>query len=156
MVARPVRGLRLGASVGYLKAKITDSDKVLFSFDNQVIPWEGQRLDYAPTWSGNLTGSYRAELGGTRSLTFSADYNFRSRLRFGQTPVDEALRGVAGYGVANGRITLEDESGWTLAVWGKNLFDKAYVTDASNDGVGSYYRTFGEPRSVGVALGYRW
>ncbi|MEO5599113.1 MAG: TonB-dependent receptor [Novosphingobium sp.] len=156
VVARPVRGLRLGASVGYLKTKITDSDKVFFSFDNQPIPFKGQRLDYAPTWSGVLSASYRAELGAGRSLTMSGDYNFRSRLRYGQTPVDESLRGVAGYGVANGRITLEDESGWSLAVWGKNLFDKAYSSDAGNDGVGSYYRTYGEPRSIGVALGYHW
>ena len=156
VVARPARGLRLAASVGYLKAKITDSDKVFFSLDNQVIPWEGQRLDYAPTWSGILSASYRAELSAGRSLTFAGDYNFRLRLRFGQTAVDEALRGVPGYGVANGRITLADESGWSLAVWGKNLFEKAYITDAGNDGVGSFYRTYGEPRSVGVALGYRW
>ena len=55
--------------------------------------------------------------------------------------MDEALRGVPGYGVANGRITLADEAGWSLAVWGKNLFEKAYITDAGNDGVGSFYRT---------------
>ncbi|MEP7348419.1 MAG: TonB-dependent receptor [Sphingorhabdus sp.] len=156
VVARPVRGLRLGASIGYLKTKVTDSDKVFFSLDSQAVPWKGQRLDYAPTWSGTLSASYRAEVGATQSLTIAGDYNFRSRLRFGQTAVDEALRGVAGYGVANGRIALEGEAGWSVAVWSKNLFDKAYVTDAGFDGVGSFYNSYGEPRSIGVALGYRW
>ncbi|WP_427966674.1 TonB-dependent receptor [Altererythrobacter sp.] len=156
VVARPVWGLRLGASIGYLETKITDSDKVFFSFDNQAIPWKGQRLDYAPTWSGNLFVSYTADVSETSNLTVAGDYNFRSRLRYAQTAVDEALRGVAGYGVANGRITLEDDAGWSVSLWTKNLFDKAYVSDASNDGVGSYYRTFGEPRSVGVAMGFRW
>lgn len=156
IVARPVTGLRLSGAVGYLKTKVTDSDKVFFSFDNQVIPWKGQRLDYAPTWSGNLAASYTLPVGDRLSLTTAIDYNVRSRMRQGRTPVDQALRGVAGWGLANGRIALESEQGWSLALWSKNLFDKAYVTDAGNDGVGSYYRVFGEPRSVGVALGYKW
>jgi iron complex outermembrane receptor protein len=156
IVAKPVRGLSLSGAVGYLKTKITDSDKVFFSFDNQVIPWQGQRLDYAPTWSGNLAAAYTMPVGQDMSLTTSIDYNFRSRMRQGLTPVDQALRGVGGWGLANGRIALESEKGWSIALWSKNLFDKAYVTDASNDGVGSYYRVFGEPRSVGVQLGYKW
>jgi iron complex outermembrane receptor protein len=156
IVARPVNGLQLSGAVGYLKTRITDSDNVFFSFDNQPIPWEGQRLDYAPTWSGNVAASYRADVGQDLSLTLAADYNFLSQLRAGQTLVDQALRSVPGFGIANARITLEAYSGWQMAVWSKNLFDKAYVTDASNDGVGSFYRTFGEPRAVGVALGYRW
>ncbi len=156
VVARPVYGLRLGASVGYLKTKVTSSNSEFFSFDNQAISWEGQRLDYAPTWSGNLFASYTADVSDTSNLTVATDYNFRSRLRYGQTAVDDALRGVAGYGVANGRITLKDDAGGSVSLWSKNLFDKAYTTDASNDGVGSYYRTFGEPRSVGVAVGFSW
>jgi iron complex outermembrane receptor protein len=156
LVAKPAPGLRLGGSVGYLKTKVTDSDKAFFSFDNQLVQWEGQRLDYAPTWSGNLFASYTADVGGGLSVTGAMDYNFRTRLRRGQTLVDDALRGVDGYGIANARIGLESESGWGVAVWSKNLFDKTYVTDASNDGVGSYYRTYGEPRSVGAALSYKW
>lgn len=156
VVARPVAGLKLAADLGYLKTKVTNSDKVQFSFDNQRIPWQGQPLDFAPSWSGTLSASYTRPVGNGLSLTGALDYNFRSTLRKGLTPVDHVLRGVPGYGVGNGRLSLESQAGWTVALWSKNLFDKAYITDAGNDGVGSYYRVYGEPRSVGISLGYKW
>jgi len=156
VVLRPVAGLRLSGSLGYLKTRITESNNVFFSFDNQPIPWKGQSLEFAPSWSGNFAVSYTAPVGSGMSVTAGADYNFRTANRTGQTAVDKALRGIPGYGVANGRIMLETDTGINLSVWSKNLFNKAYITDAGNDGVGSFYRTYGEPRAVGVSAGYKW
>jgi len=129
---------------------------VRFSFDNQVIPYEGTRLEFAPTWSGNLFASYDVDLSSDFALKLTADYNFRTAQRIGEVPVDEALRGIDGYGIANGRIELSSYDGWGVAVWGKNLLDETYSTDATNDGVGDFYRVYGEPRSVGVSLSYEW
>ncbi|GAA5047953.1 TonB-dependent receptor [Erythrobacter westpacificensis] len=153
---RPMRGLTFGTAIGYLDTEITDSDKVRFSFDNQVIPYEGTRLEFAPTWSGNVFGSYDVDLSSNFALKLTADYNFRTAQRIGEVPVDEALRGIDGYGIANGRIELSSYDGWGVALWGKNLLDETYSTDATNDGVGDFYRVYGEPRSVGVSLSYEW
>jgi len=57
------------------------------------------------------------------------------------------------YWLFNARIALaRDEDGMELAVWGKNLADEQYVSQATDDGIGVGYRVFGAPRTFGVTL----
>ena len=154
---RPVRGLSLGGSVGYLKAKVNKSDVLFFTFDQQAIPWTGLPIDYAPTWSATANASYEFALTGDLDASIDADYSYRSALVRPVTPVDQALRGIAGYGIANGQVSITSHSlGASLGLWVKNLFNKAYVIDKNGDGLGSYYQIYGEPRSFGVTLSKRW
>lgn len=154
---RPIRGLSIGGSVGYLKAEVSKSNLAYFTFDNQAIPWQGRSIDFAPTWSATANAEYA--FGLTADLTAKAglDYNYRSALIRPTTPVDQALRGIAGYGIANARISITSNAlGLALGLWSKNLFNKSYIVDKGNDGLGSFYEIYGEPRSVGVSLSKRW
>lgn len=156
-VLRPIAGLTLQGSVGYMDAKVTDSNKQIFSFSSVPINWEGRRIDFAPRWSGNLSVSYDWDMTADLAAGISLDYNFRSQRVKADFPLDQALRNQDGYGVLNGRISLSsNDDGWTTAVWGRNLTNKHYLTDANNDGLGSYYRVYGRPVSYGVSLTKKW
>jgi len=154
---RPFAGLSLGGSVGYLKAKVNKSDVSFFTFDNQEIPWQGLPIDFAPKWSATAHAEYAFGLTPDLTAKLGIDYNYRSALVRPTTAVDQALRGIAGYGIANARISISsDAHDVTLGLWSKNLFNKAYIADKSNDGLGSFYQIYGEPRSIGVSLSKRW
>ena len=43
-----------------------------------------------------------------------------------------------------------------MAVWAKNLGDKAYVAQVTDNGIGMGYRVFNAPRTYGVTLTKRF
>ena len=51
---------------------------------------------------------------------------------------------------------LTSTNGWEVAVWGKNLGDTQYVTQATDDGLGMGYRVFNAPRTYGVSVSKRF
>ncbi|MDG5494006.1 TonB-dependent receptor [Niveispirillum sp. BGYR6] len=156
-VLKPFPGLTLQGSIGYMEAKVTDSDKQIFSFNSQPLNWKDRRIDFSPRWSGNIAASYDWELTSDLMAGISLDYNFRSNRIVMQNPVDAALRNLDGYGLLNGRISLSsNDAGWTTALWGRNLTNKSYLTDANNDGLGSYYRVYGRPFSYGISVSKKW
>jgi len=43
-----------------------------------------------------------------------------------------------------------------IALWGKNLANKQYPVQETDDGFGSGYRIFNTPRTYGMSYLYRW
>ena len=157
VVMQPDEHFRFGASLGYLKTRIDSSNLSTFTQEGLEIPFEGlEDLDYAPEWSGNLFASYQWNVTADISGKVGMDYNVRTDIKEGRSPVDRALLSIDGYGFANARISLDSVSGWNASIWSKNFFDEGYVTDADFDGVGDYYYAYGEARSFGLSLGYSW
>lgn len=56
------------------------------------------------------------------------------------------------YWIFDARASLASASGWEVAVWAKNLGDKAYVAQVTDNGIGMGYRVFNTPRTYGVTL----
>jgi iron complex outermembrane receptor protein len=79
--------------------------------------------------------------------------NYQSRILFDivRNP-PEAIEG--GYFLANGEIGVSFGDHWRVSVWGKNLFNKLYRTNAQNSSVGWTYFN-GAPRTVGLNLAYK-
>lgn len=76
-------------------------------------------------------------------------------------PLNEPYNQIDSYGIWNARLSLEEISlgsgELTVALWGKNLADEEYLVD----GVVNFHWSpkvgvFGDPRSYGVDLIYRW
>jgi iron complex outermembrane receptor protein len=51
---------------------------------------------------------------------------------------------------------MSSSAGWEIAVWGKNLGDEQYVTQATDNGIGMGYRVFNAPRTYGVSVTKRF
>jgi iron complex outermembrane receptor protein len=156
LTGRPMEGLRIQGGIAYVDAKITDSDLSFTGLDGTPVAFEGNRLDYAPKWSGSAAIDYEAAVSSGVTAGVHLDYNFRTQVTFKQTLVDQALSEIKGYDLATARIFARLPNGWGAAVFVRNLFDETYAVSRIGDGLGSYQETFGDPRRFGFEISKSW
>ncbi len=117
----------------------------------------GKPLDhipYAPDYTGLIEGEYTlpTQFG---PLSFQAEYQLRGRTYL--TTNNDPDGRVGAYGLVNLRLTLASEDDiWRLALYGKNVFDKTYMTRLfdlyDNTLNGQKLITLGEPATYGVEM----
>jgi iron complex outermembrane receptor protein len=148
----PVQGLTLIAGAGVL-------DTELGSFQTAgpsgvITVTKGNKLPNAPDVTLNVQARYAWTVMGdwTAAIqvgTHYSDHVFKEALNTPYLSADS-------YWLADARVSLASSSGWELAVWAKNLGDKAYVAQVTDNGVGMGYRVFNAPRTYGVTLSKRF
>lgn len=115
----------------------------------------GNRLSFAPLWSGSLAGTYERPVaaGLTARATFAAKYS--SSYNTGSDLAPDKVQ--EGFWVANGSVALDAEAGWSVELWGRNLFDETYrqVAFGAPFQTGTTGAFLGAPRMVGVTLRVR-
>lgn len=152
LTARPTKRLLLRLSANTMDSKITEINP------GAQADYEGNRLANAPELSANAVVRYDLP---TESLGF-ASYAMLDGAYRGKTYYSVNNRGQSSmdaYSLLNGRVgfTTLDER-WELALWGRNLTDKLYVS-MSYDSYGGIFPSMnflGEPRSYGVSVAYRY
>jgi iron complex outermembrane receptor protein len=155
----PTEHLSLEANAAWLDAKYTDSDKVVTTWLGTTVPFEGMDRSTAPDFSYNLVGRYTVPIGDALETTLQLDYNWRDNLGTKDLSVIEntmtSLQDA--YGLLGARLSLAATDGaWEVALWGRNLADEKYVTNVTNDNVGSWIKLPGQPMSYGIEGTYRW
>lgn len=151
----PLQGLRLQSSIGLLNARFLD-DKSYVTLDGLTANYRGQKRPYAPRRSWTLGGDYSWSLADGSGLRVGADANGRSDLMqsFGSA-VDQAIGSLPGYVLLNLRAHYTAPNGrLELGVVVRNATDRTYAVTYANDGLGSYTRFYGEPRSVTLQASY--
>jgi iron complex outermembrane recepter protein len=149
---RPVRGLSLNGSITLLDAKYTE-DVRFPTQDGFLATYDGLRRQFAPEVSWTLRAAYDQPLGTFGVLGLSVDANGRSsRIDPFVAPTgtrrEVALFSLGGYTLLNGRVALTAPGGeWSVALIGRNLANRTYVVSPATDGVASFARLFGEPRT---------
>ena len=154
---RPVEGLSLSGSYSHLDARFIRN--TFNGLDLRNIPFQG-----APKNKFTITADYRTPIGASiGTLDLSATYSYQSRVFFAVplVPVDhDPQAGQSGYGLLNLRASLENigGSGVDVSVFANNLTNKAYKVFENDiyDLAGFSSALFGEPRTFGVSLGYRF
>ncbi|MBS0613676.1 MAG: TonB-dependent receptor [Proteobacteria bacterium] len=149
LVTRPARDLTLRAGLGILKTKVQEG--VLASGDIS-----GNELPNAPKVSGTLSADWDAWHSDALALTWHVDASFTGR-QFLALPNESAITQDS-YHLLNSRITLHGpDSKWEVGIWGNNLADKFYLTNAVDvQGFGFDYRHRGLPRMYGIDATYRF
>lgn len=161
-VAALANGLSLSASIGLLDAKF---QKLSLADTSSAVPGasvdlSGNRLISSPKFSSTLAADYEHPMGDMlirlhtdasyRSKQFYSAYN--DKIGYGSTSQD-------GYWLLNGRVTLATiDDRYSIAVWGKNLFDKKFDVYAINlvSGFGFTFHQEGPPRRYGVEIGMKF
>lgn len=163
---RPVSGLTLGASGSVIGSKITeyiglDTSGGAKDFAGSVIP-------YTPKYQLRVTGDYEwnmgtavpfvgfavstrskayANIGGARGLVTTP--NFASSV-----PVSDTYT-LPGYTLVDLRAGVKfDDDRWSIMVFGKNIFNKYYITNIMTD-YDTIGRFAGEPATYGVTIGFK-
>jgi iron complex outermembrane recepter protein len=150
---KPVSALTLYGNVGYTHDKYTRLDPRAVISGVSIT----DRLPVTPRWTASAGGEYRADLGGGRSLSFRADYNYRSSVFFGAT--NEPLEFQDGYGLLNLRATYAGKDDlYRLSVFGLNVTDKTYISNAQDvrGPLGIAFAQVGAPAEYGVELAVKF
>jgi iron complex outermembrane receptor protein len=164
-VANPVRGLTLSADIGYLHAEYGE----FFEQRAATPPATGivtldrawQTPAFSPEWTGRFAGSYEFELGDRGFLTFGAQARYRSEMALAIDNANLVTRArfngmwQDSYWLYDAQAVWESPSRkYSLGLYGKNLSDEVYKTDAqefsSVGGIRTAY--FGAPRTWHVTL----
>jgi iron complex outermembrane recepter protein len=124
----------------------------------------GERMPFAPLWSGSLAATYEQaisptlEFRGNIAAKFLTEYNTGSDLH--PSKVQD------GYALLNARAGIGSQDGrWTVELWGQNITDQDYLqvgfngpfqvnddNDEVNERVSVYNAFLGAPRTWGVTL----
>jgi iron complex outermembrane recepter protein len=149
VVTRPVRSLTLRASAGFLHSVVQDGVLATGSID-------GQQLPYAPHVSGTVAMDWEAWQVAAAKINLHLDMNYDSK-QFLALPNEDAIS-QGGYSLLNGRLSLlSGDDKWDIGVWGRNIADKFYLTNAVDvQGFGFDYRHVGTPRMFGADAHYHF
>ncbi len=151
VVARPVHTVTVRAGLGILHAVVQDG-----AVAGGTIPVDGHKLPEAPDVSGTLSIDWAALSLPVGQLTVHADGSYASKQYF--ELVNENRIAQEAYEVINGRIAWHGvDDRWELGVWGNNLFNRFYLTNAYDlQAIGFDYLHRGVPRMYGVDVSYRF
>jgi iron complex outermembrane receptor protein len=159
-LARVAPGLDIGGSVAWLDARYKDFETP-FGLLPPAVPGgprapnlvdvSGNRLRNAPEWKASGSISYEGNLSSDLLLRMSAEANYQSRVFF--SPFNENVVSNRPMTLINARIGIATgDDRWELAVIGKNLTDKDYVSNVVRFTSTSIPSR--DPQNIGNALGY--
>ncbi|MGJ3231069.1 MAG: TonB-dependent receptor [Oceanicaulis sp.] len=139
--------LNVFATLGVLDTEITEDNRSAAEVANAGgLSLEGSEFPFAPGVSGALGFTYDHSSG--ISATFDVNYRGESEPLL---PNRDDLRSNDAYAVVNGRVAYDFGRG-SVFVFGSNLFDETYLTNAQAAG-GSV--VVGAPQVFGVGLTLR-
>lgn len=149
LALRPAQGVTLTANGLWLKTKVIGY--VGTNAAGQVADYDGAEFIYSPRFQGSVVAAYDTPVSDTMNLNgaVSVRYQSKSNTIFENDPLYQ----IDSYAVVNASLGVKDESGWSLALWSKNLFNKYYWSAvASNANV--VVRFANQPRTFGLTAGY--
>jgi len=139
----PTRGLTLTGSVAYVHQDLKPDAGVTV----------GGRFPFASEWSGTLGARYDWTVGGL-AASVQADAKYTGD--YFTTAENHRFLEQDAYTTVGARASLADPDGrWELAVWGANLGNEAFITQAYSL-FGSYMVGYSRPRTYGVTLKGTW
>jgi iron complex outermembrane recepter protein len=143
--------VKLGGS--YLDARFRNTNAIVTTYVGPV-PLNGKRPVNNPKWSGQGMVQKSFDLGSGLEFIGSTDARYVGK-RFLEATGQIFDRAPA-YWVQNARLTLASkEGGWEIAAWGKNIWNKEYLTYINNV---SFFRLeiYGEPVSYGLSASVKF
>ena len=159
----PVRNLTLDAQVGFLSADYKEFDDARFTAFGGSRSF--QEPAFSPKWTTRLGAQYVFDLDGGANVTVGGAARYRSRMALA---VDNTLTNSAvelpgmfqdDYWLYDARVVWNDSSDrYSLGLYGQNLSDEVYRTDAQEFSSIGNIRTayYGAPRTWMVKLTARY
>lgn len=148
--------LSVGVGLGLLDSKYLDRTLGLYGHQGEFFPGYGNSFISAPKLNLNLSSDYLISLEDWE-IKLHGDYDFRSKRDFDITARPRVSGGS--YGLLNARAAIGPSDGsWDIALWGKNLLDKEYVSFVADlSGTAGFYETYyGAPRQYGAQFTVRY
>ncbi|WP_037506154.1 TonB-dependent receptor [Rhizorhabdus wittichii] len=143
--------VRLGGS--YLDARFRNTTAVITTYAGPV-PLDGKRPVNTPKWTAQGLIQKSVPLSDDLDLIGSTDFKYTAKRYLEAT--NQLFDRAPAYWVQNARLAVASKSGgWEIAAWGKNIFNKDYLTYLNNI---SFFRIeiYGEPVSYGLSASIKF
>jgi iron complex outermembrane recepter protein len=137
-----------GFAEGYYTGKILDSS-------TPPVDYHGRPLSF-PKWSYGGDVSYGWKV---RDCKITAESNYSFHDTYSQFYLlGKSDFTIPKYWLANANLSLSPASGapWTVTLWGRNIFDKAYDITRNFFLPGTEVAQAGEPTTVGIRVSYKY
>jgi iron complex outermembrane receptor protein len=119
------------------------------------VDYNGRPLSF-PKWSYGGDVSYAWNVGAYK-VAAESNYSFHDTYsQFYLLGSNDYT--IPKYWLANANLSLSPASGapWTVALWGRNIFDKAYDVTRNFFLPGTEVAQAGEPAAFGIRVSYRY
>lgn len=146
-----------------LTANVTLLDPIYTKFENTtfdpegnpiVSSFSGNLLAYAPKTKFYLAARYYQETS-LGLVSYHVDYSSVSDTYSDPANTEDQL--IEGYGLINGRISIESEDDtWGASIYVNNATDEVYVVDARLNPFNFHAGTYGQPTTYGMSVRYKW
>lgn len=155
-LARPVKGLDLGANYGYLHAKYTKFTGLPSVTDPLNTSFDGKRLRQSPKHMFNAFARYQWSLGNAGEMYARVDYRYQARSFY--DPDNNPIVDIPAYDIWDARIAyLSPDGRWEVAGWMKNIGEEKYRTHIfSQRGGDIAFALFGDPRTYGASVTFTY
>lgn len=147
---RPINGLTLNGSVGYLD----------FQYDT-INPLSlitlGMNAPFNAKWTGSAGAQYEASLGNSGTLTPRIDWSYQSSFYY--QAVNNPFNQIPGRSLVNARVTwTSTEDAWQIAAAITNLTNKFYYVGTSENAAnfGLATAVVGRPREWSLSIKRRF
>lgn len=152
LVLRPVPGLTINGGLTYVHSRIDNFTNIdPFGVTRN---FEGEAFPNTPKWQGSLAVDYQFPLSGDMNGFLGSNVTTRSKANGGLG--ENAILAIDAYTLVDLRAGVgSPDDRWKLTVWGRNVFDKYYWTNAYKIADVSA-RFAGKPATYGVSLSYRY
>lgn len=151
-LANPVEGLTLNGAVTWLDSEIESSFDGLTPIATPV-NLEGESFEFTPEISANLGFEYERPVSTGQDFFFGADVRHQSDSHAGYGGLE--IFEIDAYTILDARIGFRaPDDRWSVQIWGRNLTDEYYITNANY--LGEYaYRLTGDPMTYGLGFTIR-
>jgi len=148
----PLEGLMINSHMSYIETEIKKFNG--FDVDGNPADLRGEEFNFSPKVSGGLDLEYRFPVTQTLNGSVGGSITYRSKTSgvIGATTPNYAIDSYALFDVQAG---IESVSGWSLRLWGKNITNKYYWTNANRIS-DTIVRTAGNPRTYGITVSHRF
>ena len=152
LIVRPVTGLTLNAGLTYVHTRIGNFTNIdPFGVSRN---FRGEAFPNTPKWQGSVAADYEFPVSGSLNAFVGTNATFRSKTNGGLG--ENAILTIDGYTLVDLRAGVASaDDRWRLSVWGRNIFDKYYWTNAYRIADVSA-RFAGKPATYGVTLAFRY
>ncbi|MFA5939482.1 MAG: TonB-dependent receptor [Sinimarinibacterium sp.] len=148
----PIDGLFLSAAGSYIDTRIDEFVSTTISGEENH-DFAGRPFNFAPLLQYTVLADYAFPLGDRYTLGLGADYSYTGKTN--STLEGDPHYAHRDFGLTNARVRLNAADGrWTLMLWGRNVFDEFSQVSIFQAG-DTIARYAGQPRTVGLSLGYR-